>query len=98
MLTLSVAQRYSVLVKARNDTSANWAIHANMDTDMFDKVPAALNPNITSSIMYSSSASLTNSGFIDEYSDVNDTALVPVDVIPMFPPATKTIELEASNV
>jgi iron transport multicopper oxidase len=42
MVTLSVAQRYSVLVKARNDTSANWAIHVNMDQDMFDKLPAAL--------------------------------------------------------
>ena len=41
---MTVAQRYSILVTARNDTSANWAIHANMDTDMFDTVPEALNP------------------------------------------------------
>lgn len=39
MLTISVAQRYSVLITARNDTSANWRIHANMDADMFDVVP-----------------------------------------------------------
>lgn len=45
LLALTVAQRYSVIVKARNDTSANWAIHANMDTDMFDKVPDGLNPS-----------------------------------------------------
>lgn len=35
-----------MLVTARNDsTLANWAIHANMDTDMFDQVPEALNPS-----------------------------------------------------
>jgi len=45
MISVSVAQRYSILVTARNDTSANWAIHANMDTDMFDTVPDALNPS-----------------------------------------------------
>ena len=45
LISITVAQRYSILVTARNDTTAsNWAIHANMDTDMFDTVPEALNP------------------------------------------------------
>lgn len=30
LVTLSVAQRVSVLVTARNDTASNWLIHANM--------------------------------------------------------------------
>ncbi|RXW17297.1 hypothetical protein EST38_g8554 [Candolleomyces aberdarensis] len=93
VLSVTVAQRYSVLVTARNDTSSNWAIHANMDTDMFDVVPDTLNPNVTTSITYSSSASLTDLGFIDEYHDVNDVAIVPVEVIAQ-PPVTKTIDLE----
>jgi FtsP/CotA-like multicopper oxidase with cupredoxin domain len=42
VLSITVAQRYSVLVTARNDTSSNWAIHANLDTTMFDKVPPTL--------------------------------------------------------
>jgi len=42
---IAVAQRYSILVTARNDTSSNWVIHANMDVDMFDTVPDALNPS-----------------------------------------------------
>ena len=45
LVTVTVAQRYSILVTARNDTSSNWAIHANMDTDMFDTVPPQLNPS-----------------------------------------------------
>lgn len=95
LIALTVAQRYSVLVTARNDTSSNWAIHANMDTDMFDVVPPALNPNVTSSVIYNASATLTDNGFVDEYHDVNDTALVPV-IVEAQPAATKTIELEVS--
>jgi FtsP/CotA-like multicopper oxidase with cupredoxin domain len=45
LLGIAVAQRYSVLVTARNDTNSNWAIHANMDTNMFDKVPPKLQPS-----------------------------------------------------
>ncbi|KAG5721430.1 Iron transport multicopper oxidase fio1 [Termitomyces sp. T112] len=95
LIAITVAQRYSVLVTARNDSSANWAIHANMDTDMFDTVPDTLNPNVTSSITYSSSAPLTNLGFIDKYHDVDDLSLIPVQVIPQVP-ATRTIELEVT--
>ncbi|THU75690.1 Cupredoxin, partial [Dendrothele bispora CBS 962.96] len=93
MISVTVAQCYSILVTAQNDTSANWEIHANMDTDMFDTVPDTLNPNVTSSITYSSSASLTDSGFVDEYATVEDTILVPVDKINPLPP-TRTTELE----
>ncbi|TBU58335.1 Fet3 protein [Dichomitus squalens] len=95
LIGITVAQRYSILVTARNDTSANWAIHANMDTDMFDTVPDTLNPNVTSSITYSSSAPLNNLGTVDAYHDVDDLALVPTDVIPLNP-ADRTIELEVS--
>lgn len=41
-LTLAVAQRYSVLVTARNDTSQNFLMHANFDSSMFDTVPEGL--------------------------------------------------------
>lgn len=45
MLSISVAQRYSILVQARNDSS-NWMIHANMDTTMFDIVPPTLQTSV----------------------------------------------------
>ncbi|KAI9062216.1 multicopper oxidase [Trametes sanguinea] len=95
LVSVTVAQRYSVLVTARNDTNANWAIHANMDTDMFDTVPDTLNPNITSSITYDSSASLTDLGTVDAYHDVDDLALVPIEAEEL-PLATRTISLEVS--
>jgi len=95
LLTLTVAQRYSILVTARNDTNANWAVHANMDTDMFDTVPDTLNPNSTASITYDASQPVTDSGTIDAYSDVDDIHLVPLVPVPALP-STRTIELEVS--
>ncbi|KAG1862535.1 Fet3 ferroxidase [Suillus subalutaceus] len=93
MLSVSVAQRYSVLVTARNDTtSSNWAIHANMDTTMFDTVPSNLNPNLTSSITYSTSANLTNLSPVSSYITTNDSALVPIDIVPALSP-TNTLQL-----
>jgi len=38
-VSLAVAQRYSVLVTARNDTNSNYLFHANFDATMFDTVP-----------------------------------------------------------
>ena len=50
--------------------------------------------DITSSVTYntSPSAQLTNNGTIDEYHDVNDTALVPVVVVPQ-PVASQSFTL-----
>jgi iron transport multicopper oxidase len=39
---MSVAQRYSVLVTARNDTTSNFKIHANFDTSVSH--PSRLRP------------------------------------------------------
>lgn len=55
-ISISVAQRYSVLVTARNDTTQNWKIHAHQDPDMYDTVPDTLQLNVTSTLQYNSSA------------------------------------------
>ncbi|KAH9958043.1 multicopper oxidase-domain-containing protein [Russula dissimulans] len=95
ILSIAVAQRYSLIVTARNDADSNWAIHANLDTAMFDTVPSGLQPNITASITYKPYAPIIDLGFVDAYHDVNDTALVPIVADPMLP-KTQTIELEVS--
>ncbi|KAJ7033166.1 Fet3 protein [Mycena alexandri] len=95
LVTVTVAQRYSILVTARNDTTANWAVHANMDTNMFDTVPDTLNPNSTASITYDQSLPVTDSGTIVAYSDVDDIQLAPLVAVPALP-STRTIELEVS--
>ncbi|KZT07992.1 multicopper oxidase [Laetiporus sulphureus 93-53] len=92
-INLGVAQRYSILVTALNDTTANYAIHANFDTSMFDTVPDTLNPNATSYIVYNTSSSAdVVENTVDGYLLTNDTLLVPYDPIGIVP-ATKTIPL-----
>ena len=46
VLHIGVAQRYSFLVTARNDTSSNWGIHLNLDTSAYGStLPAGLKPS-----------------------------------------------------
>lgn len=75
---LATAQRYSVLVTARNDSSTNWKLHANMDPAMFDDVPDTTQLNTTANIIYNAATS-TPIGAEEtrEYDIFDDTQLVP---------------------
>ncbi|KZV80843.1 laccase [Exidia glandulosa HHB12029] len=92
LLSLTVAQRYSVLVTTRNDTSSNFLIHANMDTDMFDVIPDALNPNTTATVVYDANAPTAPGQDVDAYFDTPDIKLVPI-VKEAQQPATHQITL-----
>ncbi|KAG0242652.1 hypothetical protein BGW41_003755 [Actinomortierella wolfii] len=74
---VTAAQRYSVLVKARNDTSFNYIMHADMDPDMFDQVPPELKLNITGTLVYDPAAPLAPEE-PSQWDDFDDGALVPV--------------------
>jgi iron transport multicopper oxidase len=52
LLSVIVAQSYSVLVTARNDAPSNWAIHANMDTIKFlvCRIHSMAQPRVTKTI------------------------------------------------
>lgn len=81
-VSLSVAQRYSVLVTARNDTSQNWPIHFNLDPSMYDSVPPTLNLNLTSTLSYKEGNPMGSDRPTIDYDYFDDTALVPVIVEP----------------
>ncbi|WFD32006.1 hypothetical protein MSPP1_003048 [Malassezia sp. CBS 17886] len=83
VLPISVAQRYSVLVTARNDTNNNWLVHANMDPDMFDQIPDDLELNITSTITYAPDAPLGKGIGEVDYDPLDDTKLEPVQKMAM---------------
>ncbi|CAO1614394.1 unnamed protein product [Parajaminaea phylloscopi] len=78
-ITLSVAQRYSILVTAKNDTSQNWKMHANMDPSMFDAVPEDLKLNVTATVQYDSSkdAKVGPEETRDYDTMIDDSLLVP---------------------
>ncbi|KAF8979003.1 hypothetical protein BGZ46_005940 [Entomortierella lignicola] len=77
---ITAAQRYSVLVTARNDTSSNYILHADMDPAMFDVVPDDLQLNVTGTIVYNEAAS-TAPEEPSQWEPFDDAQLVPV--VPM---------------
>ena len=83
-IVLTSAQRYSVLVRAREDSSTNFAMVASMDEDMFDVVPAGLNNNVTAYLVYDSSAPLPAPALVDTYPMLDDFELEPADALPAF--------------
>ncbi|GAA5959158.1 hypothetical protein JCM21900_001410 [Sporobolomyces salmonicolor] len=92
-LTLGIAQRYSVLVTALNDTSSNYLLHANFDSGMFDYVPDGLQLNYTSTISYGESNPTAETEVRDVLSLMQDNLLVPVTVQEQFTP-TRSLELD----
>ncbi|KAF7731926.1 ferroxidase fet3 [Apophysomyces ossiformis] len=82
---LSAAQRLSVLVKAKNDTSLNYYMHADMDTTMFDTVPDDLKPNISAPIYYDRSHSQfapnQDVGNASTFDDINLRPLIRQDAV-----------------
>ncbi|KAI9491562.1 multicopper oxidase-domain-containing protein [Zychaea mexicana] len=83
MVSLTAAQRVSVLVTAKNDTSMNYYMHADMDTEMLDSLPDTLQYNISIPIFYDQTH--TNFGAIQNIAFNNtsfdDTILQPVEVL-----------------
>lgn len=93
VVSLAVAQRYSVLVTARNDTSLNWPLHVNLDPEMYDQVPDTLQLNITSTINYAAGNQLGSDRPTIDYEYFDDTALVPVIVEPQLAGLTQSHDL-----
>ena len=79
MIYVTAAQRYSILLTTKNDTSTNFAIVGAMDQELFDKVPSSLNPNVTSYLVYNSAAPLPEPALLDTYHPFDDFKLVPAD-------------------
>jgi iron transport multicopper oxidase len=108
-LMLAAAQRYSVLVKARdpgNATDVNYLIHADMDMNMFDNPPATLQPNTTATLVYNPSPNAQLSkesqantpvslGYaMDDPRMLVETDLVPVNKHKLYEPAAGSRGLE----
>ncbi|KAF9435748.1 hypothetical protein BGZ76_005611 [Entomortierella beljakovae] len=91
---VTAAQRYSVLVKARNETNLNYVLHADMDPSMFDMVPEELVLNVTGTIVYGESNEMAPTE-TSEWEPFNDALLVPV-VPETTSPATQIFTLTAS--
>ncbi|KAJ8663340.1 hypothetical protein O0I10_000579 [Lichtheimia ornata] len=100
-VTLTAAQRVSVLVTAKNDTSLNYNMHADMNTDMFDKVPPELQPNITAPIYYDRShnkfAPIQDLGMSGTFDDTTLKPLQAEDAVNPDQELTLSIKFEVTT-
>ncbi|KAF9950961.1 hypothetical protein BGZ72_007474 [Mortierella alpina] len=75
---ISAAQRYSVLVTAKNDTSLNYYVHGDMDPGMFDQVPSDLVLSVQGKIVYDVKSPMAPVEQVDKPSFDDGAELVPV--------------------
>ncbi|OJJ34660.1 hypothetical protein ASPWEDRAFT_110479 [Aspergillus wentii DTO 134E9] len=94
MIYITAAQRVSVLVTMKNDTSANYAMMGSMDTDLFDTIPSTLNWNVTGWLEYDSSADKPAAKEVASFDPYDDMQLVPVDGMAIYGDADYTITLD----
>ncbi|GAB7341808.1 hypothetical protein MBLNU457_g0135t2 [Dothideomycetes sp. NU457] len=80
LIYLSAAQRYSVLVTAKNTTDTNFPMMASMDTDLFDTIPDGLNWNVTGWLVYDKMATLPAAAEVEGTAAFNDISYVPPKV------------------
>ena len=96
MLYITAAQRYSVLITAKNDTSSNFAFVGSMDQELFDTVPNGLNSNVSGWLVYNRSAPNPDPTPVNEFDYFDDFDLVPIDKMPLLDNPTRSIELEVA--
>ncbi|WBW75531.1 plasma membrane iron transport multicopper oxidase Fio1 [Schizosaccharomyces osmophilus] len=75
---ITTAQRYSVLVTAKNSTDRNYAMTAYMDESLFDQVPKNYNPNVTAWLSYNSETTYNYATPVDEIDSYDDAELQPL--------------------
>lgn len=87
-LTVAVAQRYSILVTAKNETSKNYAMSLMQSPDMYDVVPDSLVLNNTVQIVYAggNEPAATQYDTFTDLTVLNDTEFTPVLVRPQVEP------------
>lgn len=93
MIYIASAQRYSVLVTMKNDTSQNYPMVGSMDTELFDTIPPGLNPNVTGWLVYNGAADTPAPTPVDSFNYFDDFNLVPTDGLTKYGPADHTITL-----
>ncbi|KAE8867294.1 hypothetical protein PTNB73_05388 [Pyrenophora teres f. teres] len=94
MLYFTAAQRYSVLVTAKNDTNSNFAFVGSMDEDMFDAVPDGLNPNVTGWLVYDENKEKPAPKDVDSFEPFDDFNLVPYDKQTVLDRVDQTVTLD----
>ncbi|TVY65563.1 Iron transport multicopper oxidase FET3 [Lachnellula suecica] len=93
---LGAAQRCSVMITTKNETTANYAFVASMDTTLFDVIPDDLNWNSTGWLVYDSNKPNPDPTILedDQFNEFDDFTLIPVDKFPLLPEPDQTVTLD----
>ncbi|KAJ2893586.1 iron transport multicopper oxidase fet3 [Zalerion maritima] len=96
MIYLSAAQRCSFLLTTKNETDANYAFVASMDTTLFDAYPEDLQYNVTGWLTYDEDAGFPEPELVDEFVDFDDMNLIPEDEEELLPEPDREITLNVA--
>jgi iron transport multicopper oxidase len=99
---LASAQRMSVLIHTKNDTSQNYALWTVMDINMMflyenRAIPDGYKTNATAWLVYDESLPLPAAPVIPEFDFVDDLELVPADREPLLEPVDHQIIMDFNS-
>ncbi|KAJ5098279.1 hypothetical protein N7532_005280 [Penicillium argentinense] len=97
ILYIAVAQRYTILVEAKNSTEKNYPIVMAADSQLLDTIPSDLQLNITSWLEYNAEAAHPQAVMtVDDVSNldpIDDMTLVPHDRMELLTDPDVTIDV-----
>ncbi|KAK5006672.1 hypothetical protein LTR28_006213, partial [Elasticomyces elasticus] len=78
-LYVATAQRYGVLLKAKSHPRRNYAITAELNTQMFDTTPPYVHKKVTGCLEYDSRQPAPPEHVVQNWNVIDDMTLVPQD-------------------
>lgn len=95
MIYITVAQRYSVLLKTKESAEKNFAMMTAFDLDMLDRKPKELEKNSTNYLIYDESFGKPNESYVDSWDDfLDDFYLKPLTKDELLPEADHVITID----
>lgn len=94
-LWVATAQRYGVLITAKDTAACNYAFTASLDVEAFDHETKYLRQNATGQLTYDESKPKAVAKVVEEWRVIDDFTLVPLDEMPLLAGTPdKTIEID----
>lgn len=98
-ISVTAAQRYSVLIQAHNNTLRNFGFTSTMDPAMFDEAPEGVQTTVYGTLVYDANKPMSlNSTAVSMSNIIDDFCLVPRDHLPLLGPVDHRVTLNANFV
>jgi iron transport multicopper oxidase len=100
-LAVTSAQRYSVLIQARNNTNQNFAFSSTMAPQQFASPPVGVQTTVYGTLVYNDMKPMplsSNSTALPKFNVTDDFGLVPTDHQPLLGPVDHRVTLNVNLV